>query len=82
MAKDTTHLRLRIDPARLAKLEKAAEKSGRTLTGEITHRLDESFKKEDMIATLEAFADQVAERLGNVVVTHEGERVTIKRNRE
>lgn len=44
--KDTSHLRLRIDPIRLAKLEKAAERNGRTLTGEITYRLDQSFKSE------------------------------------
>ena len=44
--KDTSHLRVRIDPIRLAKLESQAEKNGRTLTGEIVHRLDESFKSE------------------------------------
>lgn len=43
---DTSHLRLRIDPIRLAKLQKNAEKNGRTLTGEIIHRLDESFRRE------------------------------------
>jgi hypothetical protein len=45
--KDTSHLRLRIDPIRLAKLEKQAEKNGRTITGEITHRLDVSFQRDD-----------------------------------
>jgi hypothetical protein len=42
-ARETTHLRVRLDPIRLAKLEKAAEKNGLTLTGEIVRRLDESF---------------------------------------
>jgi hypothetical protein len=39
-ARDTTHLRVRLDPIRLVKLERAAERNGRTLTGEILHRLD------------------------------------------
>ncbi|MET4091266.1 hypothetical protein [Bradyrhizobium sp. S3.5.5] len=56
---DTSHLRLRIDPIRLAKLEKSAFRNGRTLTGEITHRLDESFKRDDLAGTLERLSDQV-----------------------
>jgi hypothetical protein len=38
--RETSHLRVRLDPIRLAKLERAAERNGRTLTGEIVHRLD------------------------------------------
>ena len=49
-AKDTPHLRLRIEPSLLARLQKSAEKNDRTLTGEIVDRLDASFKRDDMQA--------------------------------
>jgi len=61
--KDTSHLRLRIDPIRLAKLESQAEKNGRTLTGEIIHRLDESFKRNDLADVLANLADQVTAKV-------------------
>jgi len=48
MAKDTSHLRVRIEPKLLARLEKSREKNGRTLTGEIVERLEHSFHKDDM----------------------------------
>ena len=63
MAKDTSHLRVRIDPIRLAKLERFAEKNGRTLTGEIVHRLDESFKRNDLADVLVNLADQVTAKV-------------------
>jgi hypothetical protein len=61
--KDTSHLRLRIDPIRLAKLENQAEKNGRTLTGEITHRLDESFRRDNLTDALEKLSDQVTAKV-------------------
>lgn len=61
--KDTAQLRLRIDPIRLAKLQKNADKNGRTLTGEITHRLDESFKRDDLTDVLERLSDQVTAKV-------------------
>jgi hypothetical protein len=42
------HLRLRLDPDLLARLEKSRLKSGRTLTGEITLRLERSFRRDEM----------------------------------
>jgi hypothetical protein len=73
MAKaDAPHLRLRIEPALLARLEKAAAKNERTLTGEITHRLGESFQKEDLRQTLETLADSIVAKFGNVKVTQDG----------
>ena len=45
--KETPHLRVRIEPTLLARLEKAREKSGRTLTGEIVHRIEQTFRKEE-----------------------------------
>ncbi|WP_338832319.1 hypothetical protein [Bradyrhizobium sp. 27S5] len=65
--KDTTHLRLRIDPARLAKLEKAAEKNARTLTAEIIFRLDGSFKRDDFEAALDALSERGTVRLGDKI---------------
>ena len=63
MPKQTTHLRHRIETDLLQKLEKAAESSGRTLTGEINERLKESFKREDakklVIATVESTVGEV-----------------------
>lgn len=60
---DATHLRLRIYPIQLAKLESAALKNGRTLTGEITHRLDESFKRDNLADALERLSDQVTAKV-------------------
>lgn len=62
-AKDTPHLRLRVDPSLLGRLEKAAEKNGRTLTGEINQRLAESFKKDELLA----LAERLSERLSSEV---------------
>jgi hypothetical protein len=52
-AKDTSrHLRLRLEPSLLTRLERAAERSGKTLTGEITGRLQRSFEEERDAAIL------------------------------
>jgi hypothetical protein len=45
----TPHLRVRIDPRLLERLEKSREKSGRTLTGEIVHRIEQSFLRDDTL---------------------------------
>ena len=62
-AKDTPHLRLRIEPSLLGRLEKSAEKNGRTLTGEIVDRLDASFKRDDMQAYVDATAQRITEKM-------------------
>jgi hypothetical protein len=62
-AKVTPHLRLRVEPSLLARLEKSAQKNGRTLTGEIVDRLDASFKRDDMQAFVDATAQRIAEKL-------------------
>ncbi|WP_035725816.1 TraY domain-containing protein [Bradyrhizobium murdochi] len=54
----TPHLRLRVEPSLLARLEKSAEKNGRTLTGEIVDRLEASFKRDDM----QSYVDATAQR--------------------
>lgn len=66
-AKDTPHLRLRVDPSLLARLEKAAEKNGRTLTGEINHRLGESFKKDDVLTVADVMSDKIILKLTDVL---------------
>jgi hypothetical protein len=45
--KTTPHLRVRMEPELLARLERAREKAGRTLTGEIVHRIERSFQRDD-----------------------------------
>jgi len=49
--KDTTNIRLRVEPELLAKLEAAREKGGRTLSGEIVRRVELSFVRERNRAT-------------------------------
>jgi hypothetical protein len=55
---ETPHLRVRIEPKLLAKLEKSRERKGRTLTGEIVERLEESFRNDDRVAKIEEFTQQ------------------------
>jgi hypothetical protein len=62
-AKNTPHLRVRVEPSLLARLDKAAEKNERTLNGEIVRRLEESFKREDMQGYIDATAARISERL-------------------
>jgi hypothetical protein len=75
--KATPHLRLRVEPALLVRLEKYAEKNGRTLTGEIVARLEQSFKREDLTEILESLSDKMTVKIGNMIVKqgkpHEGD---------
>jgi hypothetical protein len=59
-----THLRVRIGPALLARLERAREKSGRTMTGEIVARIELGFERQD-VAEL---AERVARLAANIAV--------------
>jgi hypothetical protein len=65
--KETPHLRLRVDPSLLTRLEKAAEKNGRTLTGEINHRLGESFKRDDVLTVADVMSDKIILTLTDVI---------------
>jgi hypothetical protein len=56
--KELPHLRVRIEPKLLARLEKAREKSGRTLTGEIVSRIEQSFRREDHEELIAATVDR------------------------
>jgi predicted RNase H-like nuclease (RuvC/YqgF family) len=56
--KETPHLRVRIEPKLLAKLEKARDRNGRTLTGEIVDRLEQTFDTDETVAAL---TDQINE---------------------
>jgi hypothetical protein len=63
-AKDhTPHLRVRIEPNLLARLEKARSKSGRTLTGEIVARLEHSFHRDDTKELLDEAALRFREQV-------------------
>lgn len=80
--KETPHLRLRVEAALLSRLEKAAEKNGRTLTGEINHRLTESFRPADRMQDMEELADRLYEKLGGKVTFSEGGRVIVQRGED
>src|SRR5262245_27649083 len=41
------HLRIRIEPGLLARLEKSRAGNSRTLTGEIVHRIEQTYRKSD-----------------------------------
>jgi hypothetical protein len=66
--KDAPHIRLRIEPAMLKRLEKYAEKNGRTLTGEIVHRLGESFARDDLMDVLETLSDKLTVKINDIIV--------------
>jgi hypothetical protein len=61
--KETPHLRVRIEPKLLQRLEKSREKSGRTLTGEIVERLEESFRRDDTKEHLKELSQLVIQEL-------------------
>jgi hypothetical protein len=46
-SKEAPHLRVRLKPGLIARLEKARGKAGRTMTGEIERRLEQSFQREE-----------------------------------
>jgi hypothetical protein len=56
-----THLRIRIEPKLLDRLEAAREKGGQTLTGEITRRLTQSFAREDQAAVADIVREVFSE---------------------
>ena len=59
----TPHLRVRIEPSLLARLEKSRAKSGRTLTGEIVQRLEHSFHKDDTQQFIEQLGQSLRESI-------------------
>lgn len=61
--KEIPHLRLRVEPSLLARLEKSAAKNGSTLTGEIIDRIESSFKRDDMQALMNETAQRISEKL-------------------
>ena len=63
----TPHLRVRIEPRLLARLEKSRAKSGRTLTGEIEHRIEMSFQREDTAELITRAAKEAAELSATIV---------------
>src|SRR5215472_10673725 len=64
----TPHLRIRIEPELLARIEKSRTENSRTMTGEIIHRVEQTFRKSDDadLATLvyrAAFGDRTGDLL-------------------
>jgi hypothetical protein len=69
--RETTHLRVRVELPLLARLEKSREKRRRTLTGEITERLEQSFAREgqrDLVGQFVTTLESLFTRLGQGVV--------------
>jgi hypothetical protein len=67
--KETTrHLRIRIEPELLARLEKSRTANNRTLTGEIVHRIEQTYRKSDDadLATL-VYRAAFGERTGDLL---------------
>ena len=54
------HLRIRLDAELLARVEKSRQANNRTLTGEIAHRLEESFRRENLRQVIEDTAKVAA----------------------
>jgi hypothetical protein len=67
-SKEAPHLRVRIEPRLLARLEKARERTGRTMTGEIVERLWQSFQREDQQELAVQAATTALQRAGFPVV--------------
>ncbi len=57
MPRQAPHLRVRIEPKLLAKLEKSREKNAHTLTGEIVTRLEQSYEADEQATIAEQFTD-------------------------
>src|SRR5262249_36156268 len=64
----TPHLRIRIEPELLARLEKSRTTNSRTLTGEIVHRIEQTFRKSDDadLATL-VYRAALGDRTGDLL---------------
>jgi len=64
----TPHLRIRIEPELLTRLEKSRTANNRTLTGEIVHRIEQTFRKSDDadLATL-VYRAAFGERTGDLL---------------
>jgi hypothetical protein len=60
--RERPHIRLRIEPRLLRRLEAERKKSGLTLTGEIIARLERSFEAVDLEKLIEATATATAEK--------------------
>lgn len=68
-SKSTTHLRLRVEEKLLQRLERAAKQNGKTLTGEITTRLEKSFEATSVSdAVAKAAAEAVTDAATDAVV--------------
>lgn len=63
VAKQAPHLRVRIDPKLIARLEKATEANGSTLTGEIVARLAELFDAADRTKLLREATEERLQEL-------------------
>jgi hypothetical protein len=65
-----THLRFRIEPQLLKRLEKARQESSRTLTAEIAERLNKSFSddtvREQLVQMRQGLMEEIRRELSNL----------------
>src|ERR1700761_2151817 len=64
--KESPHLRVRMDPKLLARLEGAREANGNTLTGEIVTRIEDTFRRDERVTEITAARDALAAELADV----------------
>lgn len=64
-----THLRIRIEPKLLERLEREQKRHRRTLTGEIIERLENSFRQDDIsyaVSSVESEVSSVADEVDSM----------------
>jgi hypothetical protein len=59
---EQTHIRVRIDNDLLSRLEKERAANGRTLTGEVVFRLEQSFRQQDVRKIIEDTAEATVQQ--------------------
>jgi hypothetical protein len=79
---ESPHLRVRIDPPLLERLEKARKASGRTMTGEIVARLEESFQVPRYIKKAAQDAAAAAADLAYLRMTERGTPLPLRTEEE
>jgi Arc-like DNA binding domain len=76
--KEGPHLRVRLPPKMLERLEKSREKEGRTLTGEIVHRIDESFRRDTTREQIAAMGAMIADLMIDVASGATSDKTTLQ----
>jgi hypothetical protein len=65
--KEIPLVRVRFPPGVFARLERDREKAGRTLTGEIVHRIQESWRRDETAERLEAHEEKIKQHIAEAI---------------